>query len=190
MSTTRHAGDAGSEQRPVLICYDGSRHGDAVIDAAADLFPGAHVEVLCIGSYGSDFITVPEGPISPFMPNVDPDRLDASIEASREEAQAMADAGAREARSKGLHATTRVEMTRGSGWSRIVAVADATPYAAVMIGSRGHSAIRTALLGGTSTGVAAHCTRPVVVVHGPEVPPLEIDIDERDIAEDLHLAGQ
>lgn len=68
-------------------------------------------------------------------------------EAARSEAQSLADAGAAIAQEEGL---------------------DARGEAVEVVGSRGLSAINSALLGSVSAGVVHHSSRPVLVVHTAE----------------------
>jgi nucleotide-binding universal stress UspA family protein len=53
----------------------------------------------------------------------------------------------------------------GSVWASIIAHAEEQDAAVIVVGSRGRSGIKSALLGSVSTGVAHHCSRPVLVVH-------------------------
>jgi nucleotide-binding universal stress UspA family protein len=50
----------------------------------------------------------------------------------------------------------------------IVAVAEERDAAAIVVGSRGLSGVRSALAGSVSTGVVHHARRPVLVVHRPD----------------------
>jgi nucleotide-binding universal stress UspA family protein len=95
-------------------------------------------------------------------------RLDA--EAQRR-AESLAKEEAAAARSAGLEANHLGTLCDGSIWSEILRVADERSVAAVMVGSRGLSDIRSILLGSVSSGVAHHSNSPVVVVRGPSVRP-------------------
>jgi nucleotide-binding universal stress UspA family protein len=68
----------------------------------------------------------------------------------------------------GVAATTT--LLRGTTVSQIVAYADELDADLIVVGSRGHGALTTALLGSVSLGVLRHTTRPVMIVR-PQVAP-------------------
>jgi nucleotide-binding universal stress UspA family protein len=53
-------------------------------------------------------------------------------------------------------------------WSTILDVAEERDAALVVLGSRGLSGVKSALLGTVSTPVLHHCSRPVLIVHPVE----------------------
>ena len=89
-------------------------------------------------------------------------------EAARTEAQSLADAGAAIAREEGLDARGEAVEAHGTIWPCIVRAADEKNAAAVVIGSRGLSAINSPVLGSVSAGVVHHSSRPVLVVQTAE----------------------
>jgi nucleotide-binding universal stress UspA family protein len=68
----------------------------------------------------------------------------------------------------GIVATT--VLLRGDTVDEIVAYADSHDADLTVVGSRGHGAIATALLGSVSRGILAESKRPVVVVRAHTVP--------------------
>jgi nucleotide-binding universal stress UspA family protein len=58
------------------------------------------------------------------------------------------------------------ELLRGSTVQALASYADARDVDLLVIGSRGHGALTTALLGSVSLGVLRHTTRPVLIVRG------------------------
>ena len=81
-----------------------------------------------------------------------------------EDDRAPLDAAVDLAAAKDLAITT--ELRRGSTVTEIVAFADEMDADLIVIGSRGHGALTTALLGSISLGVLRHTTRPVLIVRG------------------------
>ena len=96
--------------------------------------------------------------------------LDAEAET---EASDTAGEGATRARGAGLHATPLAIRADPSVWARIVAAADDAGARVVVVGSRGRSGFRSAVLGSVSNAVVQHCRRPVLVVHPPDLGPAD-----------------
>lgn len=86
-------------------------------------------------------------------------------QAAERSAASTADEGAELARRAGLDASPATERTADSIWAVILSYADKQDAAAIGVGSRGQSAVRSALLGSVSNGVVHNSRRPVVVVH-------------------------
>jgi nucleotide-binding universal stress UspA family protein len=66
------------------------------------------------------------------------------------------------------------ELLRGTAVAQIAAYADERDADLIVIGSRGHGAITTPLLGSVSLGVLRHTRRPVLVVRGSAGKPADI----------------
>lgn len=80
------------------------------------------------------------------------------------QAQALAEDGAAAARAGGLDADARSVLCHQNTWSTLVQLAEEEEPAAIVVGSRGRSAVKSALLGSVSSGVAHHSPVPVVIV--------------------------
>jgi nucleotide-binding universal stress UspA family protein len=85
----------------------------------------------------------------------------------RAEAQEVTEAGVALARECGFDAEALVVPAGPAPWETLLQVADDRRVAAIVVGSRGLSGVRSALLGSVSMGVVTHSTRPVLVVPPP-----------------------
>ena len=85
----------------------------------------------------------------------------------RAEAQEATEAGVALARECGFDAEALVVPGGPAPWETLLQVADDRRVAAIVVGSRGLSGVRSALLGSVSMGVVNHSTRPVLVVPPP-----------------------
>ena len=143
-------------ERPVLICYDGSPGARHAIKAAADLLAPHRAVVLDVAPP----ITVAESPaaLSPMMPDF--------ARRNREEALARARAGADFARAAGFTAEATTTVAAPT-WQGIVHVADEIGATAIVMGSRGLTGVRELAAGSLSHQVAEHAARPVLIVPQP-----------------------
>jgi nucleotide-binding universal stress UspA family protein len=64
----------------------------------------------------------------------------------------------------------RTQILRGEIDDEIVAYADTIDADLIVVGSRGHGALASALLGSVSRGVLREARRPVLIVRGTRVP--------------------
>ena len=151
----------------VLVAYEGSESAQAAIQHAADLFSNRPLLTLSVARSAAAIGSASIVGIRASVAGEAVARLDA--EALRQ-AEALADEGATAAEAAGLEATSVGARSDGPIWGAIVRVAEDKNVAAVMVGSRGRSDLRSALLGSLSSGVIHHCDRQVVVVvHGLSV---------------------
>jgi nucleotide-binding universal stress UspA family protein len=68
----------------------------------------------------------------------------------------------------------RTALLAGDTVDEIVAYADSLDVDLIVVGSRGHGAVATALLGSVSRGILRESTRPVLVVRGEPVRELAV----------------
>jgi nucleotide-binding universal stress UspA family protein len=70
------------------------------------------------------------------------------------------------ARAEEADVTAHTRLLRGDPVDEIVAYADTVDADLIVVGSRGHGAVTSALLGSVSRGVLREARRPVLVVRG------------------------
>ena len=85
-------------------------------------------------------------------------------DAAEQQALETATAGAAVLSDRGMAATPRARRCERNVWSTILDTADELDATAIVVGSRGHSGLKAALLGSVSAGIVNHSDRPVVVV--------------------------
>jgi K+-sensing histidine kinase KdpD len=95
--------------------------------------------------------------------------------AGRQVAADTAERGVERARAAGLDADAVVARADPNVAATVVRMAHDRAVAAVIVGSRGRSGLRAALLGSVSNAVVHHCRRPVLVVHSPAEPVPEFE---------------
>ena len=149
---------------PVIIAYDGSAPARHAIEHTARLFDGKPAIVLTVWTSvreaaGAARAALPSDVISEAVRNLDT--------AAEWEASETAEQGAELARSLGLSASATTMLADPSVAGSIVRAAEDAQALAVVVGSRGRSAIKSALLGSVSNAVVHGSRRPVVVVHPP-----------------------
>ena len=71
------------------------------------------------------------------------------------------------ARARGV--TARTELLVGDRVDELVAFADAVDAKMIILGSRGHGPLASALLGSVSRGVLDEALRPVLIVRGEQI---------------------
>lgn len=140
--------------KKILVATDGSEPAAEAVAFAAEL-AGEHAAELIVVH------VVPAVDIAPVLGF----GLGGAFphEPSAEDRRLLADAVA-VAEDCGVVATSMV--LRGDTVDEIVAYADSRDVDLIVVGSRGHGAIASALLGSVSLGVMSESRRPVIVVRG------------------------
>lgn len=164
------AAEGSPQDRPVLLCWDGSPDAAHAIEQAAELTGGGPAVVLHVWLPPSSLmlagkIVTEEHPLAPAISEFD--------SAARQEAERIAAEGAEVASRMGFQATPVADRAARGIWRAIIKVAEEIDARAVVVGSHGRSAAVSAVLGSTSHGVVNHCRRPVIVApcsgnHDPE----------------------
>ena len=146
----------------VLIAYDGSEPARDAVAAAGRLFAGKSAVVLTVWRSVREAARAARAAMPQAVIAQAVHQMDAAEEA---EAAATAREGAELARQAGLDATSTTLCADPSVWGVIVRLAHEREVAALVVGSRGRSAFKSAVLGSVSNAAVHHCRRPVVVVH-------------------------
>jgi nucleotide-binding universal stress UspA family protein len=148
---------------PIVIAYDGSEEAAHAIEAAGRLLPGADVVVLYVRDPGPLATPPPAG--APILPGM-PDTASQDDELLETHAREIADSGVEAARAAGLVARSAVARAGGTTEiaHAILRAADDHHAAAIVIGSRGRSGIKAAILGSVSNAVVHAAHVPVLVV--------------------------
>jgi nucleotide-binding universal stress UspA family protein len=144
--------------RPILICYDGSGNAARAIATAATLLGRRRAVVLDIAPplTGAESVAA--------MSSVVPGSAFEDLNAA--DADRVASKGADIARSAGFDAEARGAVMAPT-WQGIVDVADELDTPVIVIGSRGLSGLREILDGSLSHQLAEHAGRPVLIVPPP-----------------------
>jgi len=150
---------------PVLIAYDGSDNAGAAVAQAARLFRGRPAVIVTAWRSVADAVPASMVAIPASVAHEAQVKMDT---AALDEAQALADRAAVVARDAGLDARAEAIEAHGSIWPAIVRAGDHHDAAAIVVGSRGLSGFKSAMLGSVSAGVVHHSKRPVLVVRAPD----------------------
>lgn len=147
---------------PIVICYDGSDDARHAIKSAAGLLGGRHALIVTVwqqtAALGSFKWSMGTASMVDF---VELDR------AAAEDGGRVASDGAQIAKAAGLEAEPLAVEANGPVWKTIVETADSRDAAAIVMGSRGLTGVRSVLLGSVSSAVAHHADRPTLIVHRP-----------------------
>lgn len=139
----------------ILIATDGSPASAEAIQFGLELVDEHDAAAIFVHVAPSSDV-VPIVGIAGGVPRV-PHELDDHDRAPLEAAEALAE-------ERGLPATSKLLV--GDVVDEIVAFADSQDVDLIVVGSRGHGAFASALLGSVSRGVVGESKRPVLVVRG------------------------
>jgi nucleotide-binding universal stress UspA family protein len=145
--------------KSILIATDGSPSAEEAVEFGIELAEdqGAAVVFVHVAPAVDVVPTNGVGWVSPALPH----------DLTEHDWSPLNDA-AELAKGQGVEATTT--MLRGNAVDEIVAYADSIDADLIVVGSRGHGAITSALLGSVSRGILHEARRPVLVVRGTRVP--------------------
>jgi nucleotide-binding universal stress UspA family protein len=143
---------------PILIAYDGSANADHAIDVAAELFGGGPAEVV----HAWEPVASAAARVAVYA--LAYDGSNDTVDRERELAQATVQRGVDRAQAAGFDATGIAIAGDGALWATIVDRADAVAPKAIVMGTRGLTGIRSALVGSVSHQVSSHASQPVLTV--------------------------
>jgi nucleotide-binding universal stress UspA family protein len=148
-----------SNSQTILIAYDGSEDARHAIRVAAGLFPGARAEIV----HAFEPLTSAAARAAVYAVVVAAD-ADAMLAGETEAANETAQKGVKIAQAAGLDATGIAIGGSGPLWATIAGHVDAVHPKLVVMGTRGLTGVRSALVGSVSHNVAAHAKVPVLIV--------------------------
>jgi nucleotide-binding universal stress UspA family protein len=159
-----------TDERPVLVAFDGSPESEAAVRAGATLFAGRTLVVVSVWEPGLALaVAPPPDGLSGLSPGVaSPETMAMMDSVQHERASDAAEAGAKLARELGAVAEPHPVPDDVNVAETLAGVAEARDAAAVVVGSRGLGRVRSKLLGSTSQGLLHRTERPVVVVRAPD----------------------
>lgn len=150
----------------ILLCYDGSADAKTAIDFAGRLLPEEPVTVLTVWTPAAMLFARSMSGLSLMAGVLNMEETDTQ---SRTEAERRATEGVELARQVGLDANHRICPQETTIADAILDQAEAVGAAAVVMGSRGLTGLKSLLLGSVSHAVIQHADRPVTVVPSPDV---------------------
>ena len=143
---------------PLLLCYDGSEDAKHAIEQAGRLLGGRDALVVTVWQ------PTPDLGSSAFDSTFDFAEINGAL---AEQCGRVAGEGVRIAEETGLHAQPAAVEATGPVWKTIVDIAHRNNAAAIVMGSRGLTGLRSLLLGSVSRAIVQHADRPTLVVRQP-----------------------
>lgn len=170
----------------MLLAFDGSPAARSAIFEAGRLFRGERAIVVNAWQSAQGMASAGVLGMPADVAGQAARELDAS---TSKRASEVAAEGAELARAAGLDAEPQAVPAAGSGWATICRCARELEAVTVVVGSRGLSGVKSALLGSVSNGVVHHCSRPTLVVQAADETTGQGHVASSEPA-DEHAAGR
>lgn len=155
--------ESGDDGGPVVLGHDGSEHADRAIDAVAVLLAGA--EVVIAHAWTSGLRHTLTGRALAGLPLRELREIVAAFDEEQAQTEGAAtELAAQRARELDLAARARCEESEDPAAEVLLRVAEEEHAAAIAVGRRGRTALKSALLGSVSTSLTHAAQRPVLVV--------------------------
>jgi nucleotide-binding universal stress UspA family protein len=149
---------------PLLICYDGTDGARSALETAARDFPGRNAVV----AYSWQPFAAAKRRFGRHILELVQD-AESVNERERQLAAEVAEEGAALAREKGLVAEPEAVEIDVPIQEAVLSHADELEAAAIVLGARGGSTLRSLLVGDVAFEVVQRATRPVLVVPSPRL---------------------
>jgi len=148
----------------LVIAFDGSDASRAALEQAVELFPGRAAVIATVWEPGLALQIPAYESLGSITPPADLDTINEIDRAQRDHATQVARAGAELATSLGLAAQPRPVEDEVDVADTLVDLAHTTGAAAIVIGSRGLTGLRSRIMGSVARKLLSHSRCPVVVV--------------------------
>lgn len=153
---------SGDDSAPVLIGYDGSDFAKAAVKRAGEELEAGRTALIVTVFEPLD--RVPLFGVAGVP--IETETMSQLYASAEDAAKKVADEGCELARAAGFEAEPVVTVGNPV-WNRIVEVADERGADLIVIGSRGLSGVKHALIGSVASAVSQHSKRSVLIVHRP-----------------------
>jgi nucleotide-binding universal stress UspA family protein len=162
-------GAMDEDTRPVVVAFDGSAEAQVAVREAARLFRGRPLLVVTVWEPGLAMVMMsrPDA-MGVTIPPPGPEEIAAVDRLQREHAESIAAAGVELARDLGASAEALPVPDETDVADVLAGLGDAHNAAALVVGSRGHGAVKSRVLGSTSRRLLHDTRRPLLVVRAPE----------------------
>lgn len=150
------------DERPVLLCYDGSDDAAHAIAAAGRLLGARQAIVVTAWEPVAVWELYDPGALLSAGVSVLGAKSLGLDEIAADMARTTAERGVELATEAGFVA--QAKLVSGKPWRMICELAQEVDATAVVLGARGLSRVRRALLGSVSSAVLVHADRPVLVI--------------------------
>lgn len=154
-----------TDQRPVLLCTDGSAVAQAAVETACGFLAPGPAEALSVWLPAPVLHThTPASAVVEVLLLEPASSVDAM---NARDCERAAEEAARTARAAGFTCEARAQRSEEAAWRAILDRADAIDAKAIVFGSHGRSGISERLLGGVAHRLTNHSRRPIVLIPAP-----------------------